>query len=417
MIGIHFKLMDRSATDIIKGYFYQFDYSILNLLLLESDVESVQIECIEDIDVHTAKETTAVQCKYYAKTEYNHSVIKDPIMFMLSHFADVKAGKTSPIKYFLTGYYKAGQNKLQYPIDVGFLKDNFLTYTRTENVNKIITKVIHYHHTELGLDDNDLWQFIAKLNIDLYGREFDEQYSAIIKALMTKFNCSEFTADYFFYNNALRVIKDLAVKQQNADRLISQKDFLDRIDQKAILFNEWFIQLKGLKTHLSNLKKEYFTYLNISPFERFFLIETNVKHTIAELTDLIHIIVRKWSKISRRETSPFCPYIYFDGITEERLVSIKTQLIQDAITISDGHQFLGAEFNTALIIQPANFQNGIKLKVLNQLDNIVDCLAAISKKKEVYQFYTSQPFFETNSDQIKHIKIQVGELTEIKQII
>jgi hypothetical protein len=306
---------------------------------------------------------------------------------------------------------------LQFPIDIFFLKDNFLTYTRTEEVNKVKTKVTHYHHSELGLADNDLWQFIAVLNIDLYGREFDEQYKTIIKALMKKFGCTEFTAEYFFYNNALRVIKDTAIEQKTTDRLISQKDFFDRIDKKAILFNEWFIQLKGLKAHLANLRKEYFTHLNISPFERFFLIETTSTQTEAELIEIIYLIIKKWSKTSHRETSPFCPYIYLDGLDKDRLIAIKTQLFNDGVSINDGHQFLGSTFNTSSILKPANFQNGIKLKILNQLSNISDCLSAITKKKEVYQFYLSQPFFDTTSEQIKHIKIQIGELAEMKQII
>jgi hypothetical protein len=101
MIGIHFKPMDRSATDTIKGYFYQFDYSILNLLQLENDTDLVQIECIEDIDIHTATDITAVQCKYYAKTEYNHSVIKEPIMFMLSHSQIPKQERFLRLNIFL----------------------------------------------------------------------------------------------------------------------------------------------------------------------------------------------------------------------------------------------------------------------------------------------------------------------------
>ncbi len=56
---------DRSAVSTISGYFYQFDRSILSILELCGANDTVAIECIEDIDVHTATETTAVQCKYY----------------------------------------------------------------------------------------------------------------------------------------------------------------------------------------------------------------------------------------------------------------------------------------------------------------------------------------------------------------
>lgn len=118
---------DRSAVSTIAGYFYQFDRSILSILGLAGANDSVAIECIEDIDVHTATETTAIQCKYYEKSEYNHSVIKPAIMFMLTHY---KAGLTASrpaIQYQLSGHFASGQDKLVLPFDIAFLKTNFLT--------------------------------------------------------------------------------------------------------------------------------------------------------------------------------------------------------------------------------------------------------------------------------------------------
>ena len=90
---------DRSAVDTLKGYFYQFDQSILKLLSLESPEDSVAIECLEDIDIKTATEVSAIQCKYYAKTEYNHSVIKDAVKHMLNHYKKVTKGEKQKINY------------------------------------------------------------------------------------------------------------------------------------------------------------------------------------------------------------------------------------------------------------------------------------------------------------------------------
>src|SRR5690606_24543493 len=124
-------MTDRAAIDTIKGYFYQFDYSILQILQLTKDADTVTVEGIEDIDISTATEDTAIQCKYYARSEYNHSVIAKPIRLMLNHFAEYKKGNASKITYRLRGHYKSGHNKLILPIDIQFLKTHFLTYTRT----------------------------------------------------------------------------------------------------------------------------------------------------------------------------------------------------------------------------------------------------------------------------------------------
>lgn len=78
----------RDAVDTIKGYYYQFDYFILQLINLVNETDNVTIEGIEDVDIFDEKEMIAVQCKYYAKTTYNHSVIAKPIRLMLKDYVN-----------------------------------------------------------------------------------------------------------------------------------------------------------------------------------------------------------------------------------------------------------------------------------------------------------------------------------------
>ena len=53
----------REAISTIKGYYFQFDYYILQLLCLQSDDASVCIEGVEDVDIIMNEFTEAVQCK------------------------------------------------------------------------------------------------------------------------------------------------------------------------------------------------------------------------------------------------------------------------------------------------------------------------------------------------------------------
>ena len=64
----------------------------------EDDV--VTVEGIEDVDVASGDDTVAVQCKYYSKTEYNHSVIAKPIRFMFKDFMQ-RSEKENYISYKL----------------------------------------------------------------------------------------------------------------------------------------------------------------------------------------------------------------------------------------------------------------------------------------------------------------------------
>lgn len=403
-------MADRTAIDTIKGYFYQFDYAIVKLLELSQDTDAIIVEGIEDVDLNTATEETAIQCKYYAKTEYNHSVIAKPIKLMLNHYKEVTNGTKKRINYKLYGYFQSGQTKLTLPISSTFLKDHFLTYT--EN------KIKRYHHLELNLTDVELDDFISLLEIDISALEYQSQLSKISTLLMNHFGCKPFEAEHFFYNNALKVIKDIAVESNIAKREISKSEFLKRINFKRVLFNEWFITYKGEAKLFAELRTQYFTDFNISPFERFFIIEVpTINYVRAELKDLILTISRKWSKLSAREPHPFCPYVYLHNILPQELLDLKKELFSEGFIFIDGFDFDGSEFNPKSISKSANNSNSIKLKILNKLEHIDLTVKEISKTKEIYQFYNSNPFFDILYPSVKQTHIQFSLLTDIKKII
>lgn len=401
---------ERAAIDTIKGYFYQFDYSITKLLELSDDTSTITVEGIEDVDIRTANDENAVQCKYYAKTEYNHSVIAEPIRQMLNHYREVKDGHKRPVNYTLYGYFREGQEKLALPINTTFLKDKFLTHTKD--------KIKYFHHTSLNLTDDDLADFLSKLSINIQAIDYETQLSNLIEMLEKQFNCTPFEAENLYYSNALKVIKDTATKQDIREREIAKINFLKKINTREILFNEWFIKLKGKKKLLSEFRKQYFSNLNISPFERFFFVEVPTSnYSRSELKELLFIISKKWSKTSKRESCPFCPYVYLHNVPEEELVEIKKELQSENFVIIDGFDFNGASFSPRSISKVPNEDNQIKLKILNNINFIELTFKEINKTKEVYQFYKTIPFFEINNPSIKHIRIPVEELNDIKEVI
>lgn len=410
-------MADRSAIDTIRGFLYQFDYTIVSLLKLDRGIDSLHVEGVEDVDIKTATETTAIQCKYYEKTEYNHSVIAEPIRLMLNHFNEVKAGNQTELNYKLRGYYKSGQSKLILPLTIQYLKDNFLTYTKTEKTGKVNVKVKHIHHIELGLIDSDLTKFIALLDIDINAKEFEQQYKEIIQLLRAEFRCSEFAAEHFYYNNSLRIIRELSKDSNIANRIISKDVFLRSINNSKILFNEWFLEKKGEKLHFSNLRKEYFGDLNILYKERLFLLDLRTDiYSRSDIKDILNLIIKKYTKIIN-QPNPFCPYVYLHGISNIELIEIKNDLIAEGIIICDGFDFEGSTFNSSSILIKPNISHQIKIKFLNNINYIDQTLLLVGRKGEIYQFYQSDIFFNYNNPSIKEVKIQVNELLNIKSII
>ncbi|NRQ44132.1 hypothetical protein HRH59_16430 [Rheinheimera sp. YQF-2] len=404
-------MTDRSAVDTIRGYFYQFDYSILKVLQLLDCDDSIAVECIEDVDIHTATEVTAVQCKYYAGTEYNHSVIKPAVMFMLSHFKKIKDDGKLPVKYLLRGHYNSGQHKLILPIDVTFLKQHFLTYSEK--------RLERRHHEELGLSDTALAEFLSVLDIDINAASLEDQFTEVIRQLQIAYGCTPFEAEYFYYNNALALMRELTIQTLPTNRTTTKGAFLKVADTSGVLFNEWFVRKKGEKSHFSALKKAYFSGLNLSPFERFFLIEVSPETFVrSDLKEVLHLLSKKWSKTSKRDgNSSFCPYVYVHGLPDDELVTLKKELATEEFCFIDGYDFQGADFSVKSIAKRASHDNGIKLKVLNSIANLEVTVGSVTKTREVYQFHLGKSYFEPANEAVKHIQIQVKKFTDIKAII
>jgi len=399
----------RSAEDTIKGYFYQFDYSILKLLELKNNSDSLTVEGIEDVDIDTGGLTKAIQCKYYAKTEYNHSVISEPIRLMLQHFAKAVQGKATKIKYHLYGHYKDGHSKLSLPLSLDDLKNNFLTFTK----NKIKRNL----QTELALNDQDLKKFLQQLTIDINAKEYDNQLNEIFTKLKSEFSCSYFEAEFYFYNNAINEIKRLAIQSTPAKRKIKKGEFLKRINNKKILFNKWFVERKGLTAYHKKIKSEHFSKYNKADYERFFVLDISDSPTVQTLKEICYHISHKFSNIKRREPLTFCPYILLANTNSADLTTLKTELWDEGFYFRDGFPHLGSNFSSKHILTRATYENQLKLKFVQNFSQLETLLSEITKTKEVYYFFKPTSKINLKSSVSKLVEIEITDIEHIKSII
>ena len=135
------------------------------------------------------------------------------------------------------------------------------------------------------------------------------------------------------------------------------------------------------------------------------------------MVELINCIIKKWTKISARESNSFCPYIFIYNYTLEQLVELKKELRNNKITFWDGFNYEGAEFSVQEICKQANHNNGIQIKFINRIEFVENIIQETKKTKEIYQFYYNEPFFINENSNIKHIKVQILNINEIKEII
>jgi hypothetical protein len=114
----------RAADATIKGYYYQFDTTILKLLELATDADAIIVEGIEDIDIETATDNTTIQCKYLSKPRFINSAVREPIILMLSHF--VSSTKPIDFKYVLYAHFESETPGTSHS---RFAKDSYVIYS------------------------------------------------------------------------------------------------------------------------------------------------------------------------------------------------------------------------------------------------------------------------------------------------
>lgn len=395
----------RDAVSTIRGYFYQFDYSILQVLKLENDSDTICIEGIEDVDINDENNIILHQCKCYEGTEYNHSEIKDAIEWMLKHFAD---NKDSDYKYYLYGVYKSGQHKLPQVIDIEFAKKKFFTTQHRNAPDDLL-------HIQLNLSDDDILTFIQKLTININAVGFEEQEKLVRDELCSLLGCKKQEVEPY-YCNALSIIRNLATQKNASDRTITRCKFIREIKSVDNQFEVWLLHKNGSSNFAKAIKKKYFNNgLNISPYDRFFIIECNKNTSIVDLKTIILRISNKYSKLSQRAKPKFCPYFCFHGLDDDNLLELKKQLARDRIVFADGYDFRGADFNVASVVKEPTKDHLTSLRIIDSIDLLNIVLEATTATIEIYQFYNTQIYY--NNEKYRHIMIPFESINDIADMI
>jgi len=392
----------RQANDIIKGYFYQFNKTIYEILLQDNNTTKIKIESIEDFDIETDDTYTAIQCKYYSTQTYNHSVIKKAIICMFKHFSN---NKSSNLNYKIYANFKDGQSKLHNPIELDFFKDNFLTYKEEG--------IIHKVYEELNLNDTEIKMFMEKIDIDINATDYDSLELDIKELLKKELNIADDLIDLHFMK-AGSIIKNIAIKENEDERMITKQRFIDLLMDINVILDKWYITKIGKEKYYSLIRKKYFSKHNISPYERFFIIECPENIQISTLKKITNAISDKWSKLSKRTPQPFCPYIVFVNLSENNLLLLKQSLYNDDFKFIDGYDFKGAKFSAKSIIQEANYKNNIKIKIFN-LEEIENVLDILQNTKEIYQFYINNKVYKNKKNY--QIDIKIDDLEDVLNII
>ena len=386
-------MTDRSATATIKGYFYQFDQTIVQLLEA-SKHGSITVEGVEDIDLDDGDESAFVQCKYYEGTEYNHSVIKEAVIHMLRHFHAASCPSGQMFRYRLHGHYRGGQQKLTLPLTVEFLKEHFLTYTKDKQVHKV--------HEELAITDVQLAAFRGLLDIDVNALSYDAQQANVLRLLESEVpGCTAGDALIFFYPMAINVVQGLAIEADEAKRKITKEQFLKAINRKELVFNAWLREHLGHEYFARMIRRKYFYFAKtkMPKASRFFVIDRAGEFEIIQASRMLVRVGQFFSHKELQRTPAadrFCPYVLLRGLTVEQLIDLKKNLWTQGVAFTDGYPFQGAAFSPTMLVADPTKDNLWTIKFVPSEQQLAPTIAACTGSVvEVYDFYKDSPLDST----------------------
>ncbi|MFR4962767.1 MAG: DUF4297 family anti-phage-associated protein [Streptococcus sp.] len=419
----------RSAISTIKGYFYQFDKSILEILEQSNETDMVTIEGIEDIDIENSDERNFIQCKYYEKTDFDNSIIRKPIQLMFRHYLENRTEpKDKNFTYRLYGYYKKGHEKLL-ELTTENLKTYFLDFSKfgvideSGNSNYRIKNKKGEVIFEETVKDDDIEDFKNHLFIDIKADSYENQIEKIKSKIQN--DLSDYSEEdiELIYFNALKIIKDLACEHNIEKRQISKKEFWDRIKTKNYYFERWMSELLEWKNYKKIIHKKYFPRVsNLSPAHRFFILDcqgesvNNVKNVISEIS-------RKYSRLIHQ----FSPYVYlYNTLNVDFVTELKEKLYEDGCFFKDGFPFKNSKFRfQEMLIKPDKF-NGISVRILEHPINLSIVLQKLVEVERVDQLPINLYIFNKsnqlnleigNLDNRDYSKINIRQIIDILDII
>lgn len=317
----------RQANSTIKGYSYQFNKSILEILLAEETDEIVLEGVIEDIDVQSPTSTNTIQCKYHEDTQFQMSNVAGPITEMLCHYCEcLYLGK--PVMYILYAYFAQNVDSIEMSDYVKYLetttnKDFFLKYfhriysipdaeilaiaNKPRKSNGERNRLIDYYKTKrtslsLRVNIQDFWNVFSYVK----AVQFETLQVEVIQALETVADTDYDTARSLYYPNAFSRVALLSSKPDSSERTITKNGLINFLkSQKSVLLNRWTIEALDRVQILKSKKEFLASAFATNPDVRAFVLSDSFLNLVgSDVIAFLHEYINKYYKKPRLQMPP-----------------------------------------------------------------------------------------------------------------
>lgn len=335
----------RQANSTIKGYLYQFNKSIFEILSAADDASITLEGIIEDIDIDSANSSTTVQCKYHEDKKYQISSVAEPILEMLCHYQK-SVTLNKDISYILYAYYKENED--------GVDKDAFVEHITTTNNKDILLGYYHQIYTIPKADSNILKTALKPrkneedkkqlleyykthrsslklcVNIDAFWEKFEyqkaERYDTLCEKVIDKLSevTDKQTAEALYYPNAFSHISYLSSKADVAERRITKKELLAFLaEQESVLVTRWSLTALDKTKLLRNKKASLSAHFRSNSEIRAFIFGKKfVEENSNNIMPFIYEYIEKYYKKRQLQKPPIFIFDDCEGIMNKTILGL-----------------------------------------------------------------------------------------------
>jgi len=250
--------LSRAADYTIKGFLYQFNKTVLEILNGQDD-DTITIEgVIEDVEIVTSATMTAIQCKYHeASTNFTSSAIYKPLLQMLSHFC---AHSSVDIRYVLFAHFPSVTSP-------GPVVGKDLCQTALESHDKALQKYIKKVSSEIDID-----VFLKRFSLE-FGPSYEDLLKQVHRALETS-GILTGEIETIAYPNAINIVAGIAIQHDPANRRITRKQFLEELKSiHTTAISRWTMALHSRKKLLEARRKQLKVHLDKNTRLRYFVLD------------------------------------------------------------------------------------------------------------------------------------------------
>lgn len=419
----------RQANSTIKGYLYQFNKSIYEILTSDDQATITLEGVIEDIDVQMPNAISTIQCKYHEDSKFTISNIAEPVLEMICHFNECSAlGKET--KYILFAHYSENVDA----IDKDKFK-SFITSTTSKEIqldffHKIFTitdeEILHLANKEKkSKDDKDKILNYYKsnksnltlcVNLDDFwncfkyekAESFESLKENVIQKLCEIISDSD-KAKNLYYPNAFSMVAELSSKSELADRTICKANFIKSLREKeSILITKWLLAATD-KGKILKRKKEYLSnQFGLNTTIRAFVFSAQY---IEKNTDTILPFIQEYlAKYFRKPRLHKQPLFIFDNAEIVQNIILGLHKYQKAVNSG----LIGNSFVADSFINNTDCSPNFVCKVAS-LQNIDMGILEACKVNQVYVIGNINK--SLNSTNCFSEKIEIDTIDELRYLV